>query len=212
MSEVKKPCPFCGSTKIKAVHDDGQHWDQCQQCYATGPACGKYSGEEDQAFTGWHSRSAEDTLAAENKRLRAANLDCVAHFNQMRDELAALKGEQVAVLLTPEVREFLQDAIDDTYDGDAFSKTDQAFIDCLEVLLGSIYTHPAPQQPGQDVALVAEHAATVVRDLFYAEHVKPSCQDGNVDMCKCWSCAAQRADEAVAHFDALSANDKQSEE
>lgn len=73
------------------------------------------------------------------------------------------------------------------------------------------YTSPQPA-PAQDVALLAEHAATVVRDLFYAEYVKPSCQDGNVDMCKCWSCAAQRADEAVTHFEALAARDKQSGE
>lgn len=32
-----------------------------------------------------------------------------------------------------------------------------------------------------------------VKDMLYAQHVRPSCQDGIVDRCRCWNCSSDRA-------------------
>ncbi|MBD1602266.1 hypothetical protein [Pseudomonas typographi] len=57
------PCPFCGSTDLKTVVDDGIHFEQCCKCEATGPT-GFKRGDEDAAD--WNTRAAlaEDVRAA----------------------------------------------------------------------------------------------------------------------------------------------------
>ncbi len=48
------PCPFCGSSDVKIVTDDGIHFAQCCKCEATGPT-GFKRGEEDDVD--WNSRA-----------------------------------------------------------------------------------------------------------------------------------------------------------
>lgn len=49
-----KPCPFCGSKKVKSKSDDGQYWGQCQGCFAEGPPTSKRSDESD---PDWNTRA-----------------------------------------------------------------------------------------------------------------------------------------------------------
>lgn len=93
-----------------------------------------------------------DTLAAENKRLHKL-IDVANSFqdalenerDQLRAELAALKGEQgaVATILPPDPY--------DERDGIWISAEDLRAIAALPAGT-KLYTSPAPQQPGQDVA------------------------------------------------------------
>lgn len=48
------PCPFCGSSDVKIVTDDGIHFAQCCKCEATGPT-GFKRGEEGDAD--WNNRT-----------------------------------------------------------------------------------------------------------------------------------------------------------
>ena len=62
MSEELKPCPFCGSKKIKRNHEDGRFWMTCQTCFADGPPTSKRSEED---APDWNRRA----LAAEAEAL-----------------------------------------------------------------------------------------------------------------------------------------------
>lgn len=53
-NESLLPCPFCASTDVKIVTDDGFHFAQCRKCEATGPT-GFKRGDEDDAD--WNSRA-----------------------------------------------------------------------------------------------------------------------------------------------------------
>lgn len=55
MSIDIKPCPFCGGRSIKTKHDDGRHWEECQTCFATGPAGSRYTDEDNGDIT-WNTR------------------------------------------------------------------------------------------------------------------------------------------------------------
>lgn len=53
MSEELKPCPFCGSKRIKA-HDVGEGWwCICQDCKAQGP----FKMLENTAVDAWNRRA-----------------------------------------------------------------------------------------------------------------------------------------------------------
>jgi hypothetical protein len=54
MSKVLKPCPFCGHKKVKAKNEEGQHWVQCQKCFAEGPPLCKRSEED---APDWNTRA-----------------------------------------------------------------------------------------------------------------------------------------------------------
>lgn len=54
MAEELKACPFCGGTKIKKNHDEGQFWNTCQQCFADGPPTSKRS---DEGAPDWNTRA-----------------------------------------------------------------------------------------------------------------------------------------------------------
>jgi len=63
MSEELKPCPFCGTDIIlEGSLSDGE-WYICDYC-------GAESGGD--GVNGWNTRPIEDTLRAENERLREA--------------------------------------------------------------------------------------------------------------------------------------------
>jgi hypothetical protein len=73
MTEELVLCPFCGSSNIKSVADgDGRSWQECQECFATGPAGSKYDGEEGEPFVKprWETRPLE--TAAYIRGLRRA--------------------------------------------------------------------------------------------------------------------------------------------
>lgn len=48
------PCPFCGSSDVKIVTDDGIHFAQCCKCEATGPTGFKRGDEGD---ADWNTRA-----------------------------------------------------------------------------------------------------------------------------------------------------------
>lgn len=62
MAEELKPCPFCGGTKIKKNHDDGQFWNTCQQCFADGPPTSKRS---DEGAPDWNTRAQAPSQGGE---------------------------------------------------------------------------------------------------------------------------------------------------
>jgi len=51
------------------------------------------AGAGEQGFP-YHMQAEIDELRAENEAVRRANLDCVDHFNQMREELAMLQQQE----------------------------------------------------------------------------------------------------------------------
>ncbi|MCF5708012.1 hypothetical protein GIV19_12005 [Pseudomonas syringae] len=66
------PCPFCASTDVKIVTDDGSHFAQCRKCEATGPT-GFKRGDEDDAD--WNSRAkSADQQGEPVMRLEAEKL------------------------------------------------------------------------------------------------------------------------------------------
>ncbi|MEE4688787.1 hypothetical protein V2K77_01730 [Pseudomonas alliivorans] len=62
------PCPFCGSSDVKIVTDDGIHFAQCCKCEATGPT-GFKRGEENDAD--WNNRAQPSDQQGEPVRLTA---------------------------------------------------------------------------------------------------------------------------------------------
>lgn len=171
-----------------------------------------------------------ETLAAENKRLRAANLDCVANFNQMRDELAALKGEQVAAPIKLEIGAYYTSNrgfgrlkyIGETSDIDGLLPTFQAQDGRRKhysvASLASALVEFAPQQPGQDVAgLVGALEELLAEcDPLELNCGEPWCRARAELLAakgyRCSDCGAVNHDESE-HFDHVlgcSAHDKQS--
>ncbi len=71
MTDKLKACPFCGGTKIKNNHDDGQHWQTCQTCFADGPPYTKYREEGE---TEWNSRAPLPAV-------EAAEIEVVAYYS-----------------------------------------------------------------------------------------------------------------------------------
>ncbi|HEY0287052.1 MAG TPA: hypothetical protein VGC62_08585 [Pseudomonas sp.] len=77
---VMLPCPFCGSTDIKTVVDDGIHFEQCCKCEATGPT-GFKRGDEDDADWNTRAAPAEDVRAVGDER---SQKDCaIEHAEYM---------------------------------------------------------------------------------------------------------------------------------
>jgi len=54
MSEKLLPCPFCASSEVKMLTDDGIHLAQCKKCEATGPTGFKRGDVDD---PDWNSRA-----------------------------------------------------------------------------------------------------------------------------------------------------------
>jgi len=50
-----KPCPFCGSTKIKMINGPGKYWLVCDKCKAST----NMTATEEKAIETWNRRSGD---------------------------------------------------------------------------------------------------------------------------------------------------------
>jgi hypothetical protein len=128
--------PERGMERTKAVHElEGLLLAQPEQPAGEVPTIGHSD----------YVSQLETRIAELEAELEAANELLVRQAKaniELRAELAGMR-EQEPVRLTPEVREFLKEAVQDTYMGDSFSSTDSDFVACVEKLLLPIYAAPA---------------------------------------------------------------------
>jgi hypothetical protein len=83
MSKVLKPCPFCGHKKVKAKNEEGQHWVQCQKCFAEGPPLCKRSEED---APDWNTR-AQPTVTRFDSLIAAKRARVNAFLHERQNEL-----------------------------------------------------------------------------------------------------------------------------
>jgi len=51
-----KPCPFCGSKKLRASHDEEYFFIECIKCGAQGPSTLAFGEEDPRAQKKWNER------------------------------------------------------------------------------------------------------------------------------------------------------------
>lgn len=94
------PCPFCGSSDVKIVTDDGIHFAQCCKCEATGPT-GFKRGEEDDAD--WNTRAQPADQQGEPFFYALCGADGKPHFDDfcVASEAHHLECEEEGVTVVP---------------------------------------------------------------------------------------------------------------
>lgn len=100
MSEVMKPCPFCGGEAEWRWHAGDALWIECSKCGAVGPQDEESSDANSAAtIAAWNTRHTIETQAAEIEELRAqlkTVLDREAETHRRHDAKVEAQAAEIA--------------------------------------------------------------------------------------------------------------------